>query len=173
MYKEIMVDLETLDTLPSAHILSIGAVAMHNPDLTFYRVLGTKEQFRSVSNSTLDWWCQQNQTAQDEVLIEVDASLKTALEELTDFILTSGANLIWSHGDDFDCTILAHAYRQCGMQPPWKFWNTRDTRTLIDTAVRLTGKNFEPNRTGVYHNALHDAQFQTEWMSNIWTALHS
>lgn len=168
-----MVDLETLDTQPSAHILSIGAVLMHDPSQTFYRVLGTKEQHRSVSTSTINWWCEQNQAAQDEVLIEVDVSLKDALEEFTDFIKNSGSNHIWSHGDDFDCTILTHAYHQLGDTPPWRFWNTRDTRTLIDTAMRLKGENFEPNRTGTYHNALHDAQFQAEWMANIWEALKS
>ena len=166
-----MVDLETLDTQPSAHILSIGAVVMNDPDQTFYEVLGIKEQHRSVSTDTLNWWCEQNQAAQDEVLIEIDTCLKTTLEAFSEFYTNSGAQYIWSHGDDFDCVILTHAYKQLCMKPPWFFTKTRDTRTLIDTAQRLKGQTFEPNRTGVHHNALHDAQFQAKWMHNIWEGL--
>jgi len=172
MIREIMVDLETLDTQPSAHILSIGAVVMHDSDQTFYEVLGTKEQHRSVSPDTINWWCEQNQAAQDEVLIEIDSNLKKMLERFTQFYNDTGSQFIWSHGDDFDCVILTHAYKQLGMKPPWFFTATRDTRTLIETAKRIKGQTFEPNRIGVYHNALHDAQFQTKWMDNIWTALN-
>jgi len=166
-----MIDLETLDTQPSAHILSIGACVIHNPDHSFYKILGTKEQYRSVSDSTIGWWVEQNQAAQDEVLVEIDVSLKDTLQELTDFIKSTGAETIWAHGDDFDCVILSHAYHQLGIKPPWSFWNTRDTRTLIEVAKRLKGKDFEPNRQGVYHRAIDDAQHQSKWMTQIWEAL--
>ena len=171
MIIEAMVDLETLDNRPTSHILSIGATLMHDTERTFYSVIGTKEQYRSVNQNTIDWWCEQSEAARNEVLIETDKSLKEELIKFADFFKSSGAQYIWSHGDDFDTVILRNAFEQFGIELPWKFWNTRDTRTLIDTAKRLKGKTFEPDRTGVYHNALHDAIFQTKWMNNIWEGL--
>ena len=169
---ELMVDIETLSNNESAHILSIGAVAMHNLEHTFYKVIGTKEQWRTVRSATIDWWCEQSEEARNEVLIETDVSLKSALLEFKEFVELIKPTRIWSHGDDFDTVILNNAFRQFNIKCPWKFWETRDTRTLIDTAIELTGRNFEPNRTGIYHNALDDAVFQAKWMNNIWSNLH-
>jgi len=171
MHRAIMIDLETLDVQPSAHILSIGACLMHDMDRTFYKVLGTKEQSRSISTSTIDWWVQQNQAAQDEVLIEIDVNLKETLEEFTDYIKGSGATSFWSHGDDFDLVILSHAYHQLGMPVPWSFWNTRDTRTLIEVSKRILGRDYEPDRQGTYHNAGDDALHQARWINRLWEEL--
>ena len=72
-----MIDLETLDTKPSASILTIGAVKFDptgdelkestcekfyvKVDLDSCDKLGL-----TVSQSTLDWWANQSQEAQDE-----------------------------------------------------------------------------------------------------------
>ena len=162
-----MVDLETLDTEPNAHILSIGACMMHDTNQNFYQAIGTVEQYRSVSIPTLNWWCNQSPEAQTEVLLETDVLLKDALVDFIQFYKDSGATKIWAHGCDFDCTILHHAFNQHDLKTPWRFWDTEHTRTLISLAKRIKGKDFEPDRTGVYHNALHDAQFQSKWMNNI------
>ena len=170
MIRELMVDLETLDTEPNAHILSIGACMLHDTDRTFYRAIGTKEQHRSVSNSTLDWWCNQSQEAQDEVLLETDITLKDALIDFIQFYKDCGAQKVYAHGCDFDCTILHHAFRQHDLKTPWMFWDTEHTRTVISMAKRIKGRDFEPNRTGVYHNALDDSIFQAQWMNAIFEA---
>ena len=170
MHRQVMVDLETLDTEPNAHILSIGACMLHDTAQNFYRAIGTKEQHRSVSNDTLDWWCNQSQEAQDEVLRETDVILKDALVDFIQFYKESGATHIWAHGCDFDCSILHHAFRQHDLKTPWMFWNTEHTRTAISMAKRFKNQTFEPDRQGVYHNALADAQHQTRWMNAIFEA---
>jgi exodeoxyribonuclease VIII len=180
-----MVDLETLDVGPDAHILSIGAVVMHDLDQTFYQVTGTVNQDRAVDDGTIDWWLNQPKAARNEVLIDTDVSLKTALENFIKFFNDAGATRIWSHGVDFDVTILIHAFKQHGLKAPWFFTNVEHTRTLIRTAERLKNKTFEPDRgikegnafgfkatdTGTHHNALDDAVFQAQWMAAIWEGL--
>lgn len=165
---DIMIDLETLATTPDSHILSIGAIVMNDFDQSFYRVTGTVEQFgRRVDTRTIDWWIDQNQAAQDEVLIDVELTLRQALEEFIKFCKTNRVQRVWSHGATFDIVILDDAFRQYDLKCPWLFWNARDTRTLIDLAKRKFGKDFEPNRQGVYHNALDDSKHQALWMNRI------
>ena len=166
-----MVDLETLARGPNAHILSIGAVSMDNPDRTFYAVPGTNAQYRTVNNDTIDWWIDQSEAARNEVLIDTGVSLETALKDFVAFFKDCGATRIWSHGVDFDVVILVNAFEQYGIKCPWRFWATEHTRTLISVARRLKGRDFEPDRAGTYHNALHDAQHQAAWMEAIWEGL--
>ena len=172
MLRELMVDLETLDTEPNAHILSIGACMLHDTNQNFYRVIGTAEQYRSVSTATLNWWCEQSSEAQTEVLLETDMSLKDALVDFIQFYKDCGATKIWAHGCDFDCTILHNAFKQHDLKTPWRFWETEHTRTVISMSKRIKGRDFEPNRTGVYHNALDDSIFQARWMNAIFSELH-
>ena len=166
-----MIDLETLDTSPNAHILSIGAVSMNDHSRTFYSVPGTNEQWRTVNNDTIDWWCEQSTQAQEEVLIDTDVTLKESLEGLIEFYKDCGAARVWSHGVDFDVVILNDAFKQHDLKPPWRFWSTEHTRTLISAGWRLKNRNFEPNRAGTYHHALDDAIHQAKWMDAIWEGL--
>ena len=77
MNTDIMIDLETLDVLPSATILTIGAVKfdpfgsdVEEPTMEkFYVRVDVDSCDRigcTVSQATLDWWSSQSQAAQDE-----------------------------------------------------------------------------------------------------------
>ena len=145
-----MIDIETLSTHPDSHILTIAAVKFERygntiPDkddhkLTFYRRITSssceKLQLHK-SQATVDWWKKQSVAAREECfgknLERVD--LSTALIDLKRWF-GNNVNTVWSHGDDFDLVILTTAYRKCGLENrvPWKFWETRDTRTLFDIA---------------------------------------
>lgn len=68
MTRDIMLDLETLDTRPSAVIVSIGAVEFDtngpNPLREFYRVLQLPPQLsrgRTECPETLAWWSRQSE----------------------------------------------------------------------------------------------------------------
>ena len=140
--KEVMLDLETLSTRPNAVILVIGAVKFTRKDNlqplekldTFYKRITihscTKKGLRIDKNS-LDWWKEQDKAIKYEAIDNPD---RVSLEEaLTEFKTWFGnCEKVWGNGDDFDCTILAKAYVRCNMEIPWKFWNTRDVRTLFD-----------------------------------------
>jgi hypothetical protein len=167
-YREFMIDLETLATTPDAHILSIGACDINNPDITFYHTVEGRDQNRTTNYSTMKWWLKQSKEAiASATSREFVLPLPTMLMDLSSWIKGHGFTHPWSHGSIFDIAILENAYRQCNLPIPWNFWDIRDTRTLYETAYRITGKTLKPVREGIYHNALDDAQFQALWVRNI------
>jgi len=170
---EVMVDLETLDTGPDAHVLSIGACVMDNELQQFYSVPGIDNQGRSVNDDTIDWWLKQSKQARNESFRSTSVTLEQSLVSFANWWKSIKATRIWAHGKDFDVTILTHAYQQYELKCPWRFWLTQDTRTLIKFSEKLfDGENFEPDRTGTYHNALDDAIFQAKWMKIIEGKFH-
>ena len=161
-----MLDIETLSTTPNAVILTIGAVKFSRLSKTdrihrcntFYRRVtadSCKEVGLHTSKETREWWATQSSAAKYEALENKDrVSLQKALSEFSEWF--RGSKYVWAHGDDFDCVILNSAYKACGMVAPWKFWNTRDTRTVYDIA------ELHINCVPVVqaHHALHDAYRQ-------------
>ena len=162
----IMLDLETLGTLSNSVILTIGAIKFvplsETPPLeecdTFYKriiISSCKDVGLVTEKQTIKWWNAQEDSVREEAIsIQDRLPLRQVLLEFTKWFGKSVK--IWGHGDDFDCVILANAYHACNMVPPWKFWNTRDTRTLFDLA-RVNLKDFCQDNI---HHALHDSYRQ-------------
>ena len=141
---DIMLDIETLSTRPNASILSIGALRFNRKGPTpplnkmdqFYVRIDRKscdDLGMDVDPKTVEWWDKQEDYVKKEALDSGDdrISIKEALEMLTCWI-GNGNTMAWGNGDDFDCVILGEAYKAVGLTPPWKFWNTRDVRTVLD-----------------------------------------
>ena len=171
---EAMVDLETLATTPNAHILTIGLVAMHDMDNTLYIHVKRDAPWRQdikpryVDPDTEAWWEKQSPEAKADAFDQTNAvELDVALDQITEWFQAGNMKKIWSHGATFDVVMLDDAYRQHGKLPPWRFWDVRDTRTVIDIAQRATGKKLEPKREGTHHNALDDAKHQAVWINGI------
>jgi hypothetical protein len=160
---DVMVDLETLGTIASAVILSIGAVKFNLEtgeisDEGFYTAVSIDSNLdfgRRIQSDTLRWWFKQSAAAQ-EVLHEPNLPLPEALESFIDW-LDSDTLCMWSNGADFDLPMLAHACDQVQLPVPWKFWNNRCFRTYknLPGAKAIAAPN-----TGVKHNALSDAYNQ-------------
>jgi hypothetical protein len=166
--KHVMVDKETLDTIASGVILSIGAVKFDLStdkidDNAFYASVSIDSNLaagRTVSESTLMWWMKQTPEAQ-AVFHEPKQSLKGALE---DFCAWFGdAEFIWSNGADFDIPMMAHALRSFGMEPPWKFYNARCVRTYKN----IPGMKNIKVENELKHNALSDAMSQARLVQAI------
>jgi DNA polymerase III epsilon subunit-like protein len=177
MNTDIMIDLETLDVLPTATILTIGAVKFDpfGKDIeepaceklyikvdvdSCDRVGGT------VSQSTLDWWANQSKDAQEAAFDPTGrVNVEDALQQLYKFCW--GAKRVWSHGAGFDVIILEHYFRKVGRSIPWSFWEVRDTRTLFDIGIN-------PTRPPVLaHHALEDAWNQAVGVQNVFNALRT
>lgn len=172
--KNVMVDCESLGTTASAVILSIGAVRFdlesdQISDDGFYASVSIESNLdlgRRVQEDTLLWWLKQPAAAL-QVFHEEKIELGTALEDFSDWIGTDD-HCMWSNGADFDLPMLAHAYRQVGIEAPWKFWNNRCFRTYKN----LPGaKNIRTEAVGVKHNALSDAHQQAVTVQAIYKAL--
>lgn len=97
---------------------------------------------------------QQDEKARTEAFVAKDRVPLT--QTLTDFLLWSeGCRFFWSHGKEFDLTILEHAFKRCHLNPPWKFWDKRDTRTIY-AAARVDLKCIPFPEGQVQHHALTD-----------------
>jgi hypothetical protein len=165
-----MIDLETLGTVADACILSIGAVRFDLDsaaidDQGFYASVSIDSNLelkRRIQEDTLIWWMKQDPAAQG-VFHESKQTLPTALRELSDWFGDDTFN-VWSNGADFDLPMLAHAFTQCGMEVPWKFWNSNCFRTY----KKLPGaKLIRAAVMGVKHNALSDAYQQAQTVQMI------
>jgi DNA polymerase III epsilon subunit-like protein len=172
-----MIDLETLDVLPTATILTIGAVKfdpfgmdIEEPSCQKFYVkvdLDSCDRYGgTVSQSTVDWWAGQSKEAQDEAFsADGRIPIEDAMNQLYKFCW--GAKRVWSHGAGFDVIILEHYFRKVGKAIPWQFWEVRDTRTIFDLGIN-------PNRPPVLaHHALEDAWNQAVGVQNVLRALRT
>ena len=177
MQTDIMIDLETLDVLPTATILTIGAVKfdpfgddVNDPKCEkFYVRVDVDSCDRigsTVSQATLDWWSSQSQEAQNEAFDPANRiPIEDAMTQLYKFCW--GAKRVWSHGAGFDVIILEHYFRKIGKAIPWSFWEVRDTRTIFDIGIN-------PNRPPVLkHHALEDALNQAVGVQNVYKKLRT
>jgi hypothetical protein len=174
---DIMIDMETLDVLPTATILTIGAVKfdpfgdeLNDPKMEKFYVRVDVDSCDkigcTVSQSTLDWWASQSQAAQDEAFDPNNRiDIVDAMNQLYKFCW--GAKRVWSHGAGFDVVICERLFRTLGKAIPWSFWEVRDTRTIFDLGIN-------PHRPPVLkHHALEDAWNQAVGVQNVYKTLRT
>lgn len=175
---DVMLDLETLDTVDTAVVISIGAFAfnrndIHKPTHGFHEIVGGKDHReeqklfgRTTSNETIAWWKKQSPEA--KVIFKTNtcddtahmlAKFATWLAELPCLKLR-----VWGNGATFDNTILASLYRTYGMDVPWNTFNDRCHRTIKEHF----GSEGEPvTFIGTKHDALDDATNQAQKLCSI------
>lgn len=174
---DLMIDLETLDVLPTATILTIGAVkfdpfgdeiAESDMEKFYVKVdIDSCDRYGcTVSPDTLDWWGRQEKAAQDEAFSpDGRIDIVDAMNQLYKF--SWGAKRVWSHGAGFDVVICERLFRQIGKAIPWSFWEVRDTRTIFDIGI-------DPKRPPVLkHHALEDAWNQAVGVQNVLRTLRT
>lgn len=175
-YAHFSIDLETLSTAQNAYITSIG-VAMFAPTTgmvveRFFCVCHCNYHKRyDIDPATVNWWLGQNDEARKslcDVPDHLTFSIHDALYNLTKFLTKNGLQpVVWGNGATFDISILENAYNTEGLYIPWKFYNIRDMRTIIDVALSLPGGQdaLMIERDGTAHNAIDDAEHQARLIS--------
>jgi len=161
-----MLDLETYSVEPNAAILTIGAIKFSRSGplqpkkklSTFYRRVHLQSCINAglhINQETVQWWSTQDKDALYEAVGNPDRiPLKQALEEFN--VWFRGSYIVWANAPSFDCVILESAAKVCDVPVPWKFWNTRDCRTIFDLGkVRMKDL---PVSTA--HNAVDDCYRQ-------------
>jgi hypothetical protein len=179
--KQVMLDLETLDTVPGGVILSIGACVFDeygvNENDTFYSVVSQRscnEVGLSVNQSTLEWWTNQTETARKvlhESVGEHAVPLAYALGHLNGWLEKHDFPPVWTNGPGFDEAFLAVAARRVGVPPPITFRKSRCFRTI--KALHGDDVVAPMNVEGVAHNALDDAIWQARFAVSIFRYLSS
>lgn len=187
--KHVMIDLETLDTETTAHVLSIGAVLFDpdtgtvgdlGDDTAFYTVVNLKPQpGRTISASTVEWWTRQSAAAQDEVFRNPLAdALAVAVLNLNVWLANEIASprqltYFWACDPGFDLAILKSCLVGAGAWPAWRYYQGRSMRTICHAAWGEEGSKAGPARdpTDVAHNALDDARHQARVVCAAWQRL--
>ena len=159
------IDLETIDTSPSATVLSLGAVKFNpfddsEPHSELYLKISIDEQDalgRTASDSTIEWWGKQDPKIMEEAFDQTGAvSVDEALRQISKWVV--GVDKLWGQGYGFDYTILEDMFRRGGKPIPWNFWIIRDSRTLFGCCEKDPRKSMQTD----LHNALADAYFQSK-----------
>jgi hypothetical protein len=170
---EVMIDIETLSVNRNACILTIGAIKfkrnekipsfneIKDENKFYYRIdlNSCKDLKLNIDENTQKWWNTQSKEARYEAFDHPDRiPLKNALIALQNFV--KDCSIIWSQGS-FDVVILDECYKICKLTTPWKYWSTRDCRTLFDIQNFdfFSFKNKYFNKLTI-HNAIDDCYLQ-------------
>jgi ketosteroid isomerase-like protein len=158
----VMHDIESLDTRPTALILSIGAITFNEDNRLarrqFYEKISMADSIAlgfSVSEDTENWWKKQDAMVRAEAFSGTK-SVREVLELYAEYLTTQMDGqevLLWGNSSDFDNVVIANAYLHMDMPIPWNFRNNRCYRTL----KALPGIPAKPASVGNAHNALVDA----------------
>jgi hypothetical protein len=167
----LMIDIETVDTRPTAAIVSVAfllfdptsreqkEVYSANLDLGEQLMLG-----RTASLDTLTWWLQQDIAARRKAFApESVIDSRYTQDTMRSIIQDSNIEHIWANDPDFDCTILRDFM---GYDFKWPFWKHRSMRTI---------KAEHPDKYGIEypypfiaHDPMGDCKKQAWHVMNCW-----
>ena len=164
MTEIVMLDLETLDTAPTAAILSL---ALYTDGKPLHVHLDVDEQLKygaTISWSTVRWWLEQSGDARLKQTGAIRLPVNVALAKITEYCRSiNGKYTVWSNGAAFDLPILRWHASRMYYSVPWNYGAERCYRTkraevaerkLIDQQIT----------SGVAHDALDDARRQYEFL---------
>ncbi|EGZ5711788.1 3'-5' exoribonuclease, partial [Escherichia coli] len=168
----LMIDLETMGKNPDAPIISIGAIFFdpQTGDMgpEFSKTIDLETAGGVIDRDTIKWWLKQSREAQSAIMTD-EIPLDDALLQLREFIDENSGEFfvqVWGNGANFDNTILRRSYERQGIPCPWRYYNDRDVRTIVELGKAIdfdarTAIPFEGER----HNALDDARYQAKYVS--------
>ncbi|WP_336479159.1 exonuclease [Escherichia coli] len=174
----LMIDLETMGKNPDAPVISIGAIFFdpQTGDMgpEFSKTIDLETAGGVIDRNTIKWWLKQSREAQSAIMTD-EIPLDDALLQLREFIDENSGEFfvqVWGNGANFDNTILRRSYERQGIPCPWRYYNDRDVRTIVELGKAIdfdarTAIPFEGER----HNALDDARYQAKYVSAIWQKL--
>lgn len=182
--KALVLDLETLDTTPTACVTSLSVLVFDPSVIKPFEELvkdaitiklDWKEQMmlmnRTTSESTIEFWKkEENREAFNSCVApsDKDVSVHELNNILFDYLnkmgYDSSESKAYSRGNAFDFSILENLYNQLGLQPLIPFWSYRDVRTEVDAIMQYIDENhkFDGYVNGynidgmVKHNSAHD-----------------
>jgi len=153
--KNLIIDLETLDTTPTAAVTNFTCIVFDPSDMipfnelvkkAFDVKLDWKSQLscgRTTSTSTIEFWKKKENKEAFDLMVkpnEKDINPKDLFSmfykylEQQQYDLSSKSDAhAWSRGNSFDFSILDSLYQSYGEVNPIPYWSHRDIRTAIDS----------------------------------------
>jgi len=159
-----MIDIETMDTRPSAVMVQIGAV-LFDVDTGYISapllldVDDTALLGGTTSRATVGWWARQGGFQHTGAPMPVG----TALRVLASFC--AGVAEVWAKGPAFDFPILDFYAERTEVPLSWKFYQVRDVRTIVSIAESM---GFKVPHDKVSHRADEDAALQARNVINAY-----
>lgn len=178
MNTHAIIDLETLDTVNTAVITSIGIALVEVNSITAeYEVLKEKEfkvdidiqscldQGLTVSGSTIKWWMQQSDEARAHFNGQT-YDLFAALGGVKNFLEKHKVKTVWGNSASFDIKILENAFNIFGklLGVPWPYHTERCFRTLRQIYDSIDMSDYFE---GTAHDALEDARWEAEYLCRV------
>ncbi|WP_372588459.1 exonuclease [Enterobacter cloacae] len=184
LYTHLMVDIEAFGKKADSPVVSIGAVFFNpstgNTGSEFYKVISLESAMASggvPDASTIIFWLKASPEARSELVMDDAIPLDDALLQLNEFIAENAANgpesvQVWGNGATYDNVLLEASYDRTGIPCPWKFWNNRDVRTVVELGKAVGCEpRYEIPFDGEPHKAISDALHQVKYVSAIWQRL--
>ena len=175
VWYHLMIDLETMGTNTNAPIVVIGAV-FFDPQTgeigpVFYIVVSLTDAMNTGAvpdGGTIEWWLKQSSEARAAILTD-QVKLKDALSRFREFINEYSDEKfvqVWGNGATFDNAILRTSYERLDIPCPWRYYNDRDVRTIVELGktIDFDARTVIPFE-GVRHNALDDARHQAKYVT--------
>lgn len=175
-----MVDLETLDVTPTAHILETAFVCF-NPvtgevydEWSLHARHGLEPQGDATINApTLEWWFDTNKEYLAELLKPSErVSLYDTLFRIAGLLQMArkaGKVCVWNTGS-FDTDILNNAFRRMfGQSDLISFFEVRDVRAVRQISSMYSA--ISQDKGNGTHNAWEDCIRQIKWITNLTSAL--
>ena len=167
-----MLDCETLGVKPGCPVAQIACILWDTDRNefveTFECFIRVKIGDPTADTDTVKFWFNQDDSLRDYVLENPAAQYEVAgfgAFYLWHKCLEEKPTIWWAKGMDFDFPIIETKMRQFGFNPPWKYNNRRDFRTVLKGFGYDTKSEF-PTLLGAPENLRqHDA------MSDCWNQL--
>ena len=182
--RHFSIDNETLDTVATAHLLSIGIACEYDGkthSMIVYPDWFEQESLeRTKSQDTLDWWQKQDpalkgatfRAAQDSAMLA-----STCITKINQFIIEHSKDAdeirVWGNGSEFDIAQIEHLSSQTGVKPVWSYYLASSQRTIQDIA-QLMGIEYNKGSffDGQAHDAEADARAQVRLINHLWGKIH-
>lgn len=180
MTYELMFDLETLDTKPSAVVLSVGAVIWRTVEdqqgvmewevvERFYRVINIQPQLdakRTVSQDTLLWWLQQDPKAREKAFAPVRKPVLMVLDDFRYWADRFDINAFWASPATFDFPIWEDFAMTFGRHVPWTYRQKYDVRTVVrEASYSVKDHVVSKELSGIPHMPVYDCEAQIDMLT--------
>lgn len=178
LYRNVMVDNETMGKRPSSMVLSIGLCAFDHEAHLFGKtpvgpsmqvVLDRGEQHsRYVDPETQAWWSEQSEEARRAWEGAVQTPVRTALGRIGAWLMANTVGtesvLLWGNGSDFDLSMLCNLHRWAGVPI---YWNQHRNHRCFRTLKESHRADYDRACQLVPRQGLHDAEKDAVWQASI------
>ncbi len=175
---DIVIDLETLGIEDSPVIIQISAIAFniltgeeYSRFDEYVNVKSCIDNGLKIDGETVEWWFKQTPNV---FLLSLESKnrIEDVLKRFSEWVSNFEKPNIWGNGILADNRWITQAYKKCSIKIPWKFYQDRDVRTLVELGRRKGCDIKTIEFQGVKHNAIDDCKHEMTYMVEIYKLLN-